>query len=250
MGKNRNQSAPATKNEGEASAAPELATLLGSSVQPSTVKVAGFDVELGQAVRAAFENSGLTVDEWNALADEDREARIAAVIDPAAELTEAEQLEVADGTPAADLTALDPSVAPEPEDGKTAEAPNEALDAESDPGPAAEVEAEVEAAPADPVRPPPSVALIKGVLQDYERVMAVGQQPDPSHGSRAQQALLRMVRALTGDTRDAATEGASTILEFFAQHEAGMTSESHLARFVSADELALLLSVRASAVGK
>jgi hypothetical protein len=55
--------------------------LLGSNVQPNEVMIGGELKLLGFAVEAAFTDSGLTAEEWNELPDDDREARIAAVID-------------------------------------------------------------------------------------------------------------------------------------------------------------------------
>lgn len=60
---------------------PEGQTLNSSSVQPAIVKVGGFDVQLGDVVKAAWQKSQLTVEEWNALEDGAREAYIAAEID-------------------------------------------------------------------------------------------------------------------------------------------------------------------------
>ena len=59
---------------------PEL-MLVGSNVQPNEVMMGGQTRLLGEAVEAAFIASGLSEADWNALPDDDREARIAAVID-------------------------------------------------------------------------------------------------------------------------------------------------------------------------
>lgn len=53
--------------------APAIPCLLGSSILPSVLNIGGQDVQLGAVVGAAQEASGLTVEEWNALDQEDRE---------------------------------------------------------------------------------------------------------------------------------------------------------------------------------
>ena len=60
---------------------PEGEVLIGSSIQPSIVMVAGLEVQLGDVVKAAWQKSGLTVEEWNALDNDPREAFIAAEVD-------------------------------------------------------------------------------------------------------------------------------------------------------------------------
>ena len=55
--------------------------LLGSDVQPSLIEIKGKEVQLGYVVRHAFAASELTPEAWNALDNEDREARIAAAIE-------------------------------------------------------------------------------------------------------------------------------------------------------------------------
>lgn len=53
-------------------------TLLGSSVLPAEIEIApGKSVQLGRVVVQARKASGLSVDDWNALAEADREARLA-----------------------------------------------------------------------------------------------------------------------------------------------------------------------------
>lgn len=51
--------------------------LLGSSIQPSVIDVAeGHQIVLGDLVAAAFEASGLTVEKWNNLPEDEREAML------------------------------------------------------------------------------------------------------------------------------------------------------------------------------
>lgn len=60
----------------EAPAAPQVPVLIGSSIHPAIVQIGGEDVQLGDVVRAAAAESGLSDEEWNALADGEREALI------------------------------------------------------------------------------------------------------------------------------------------------------------------------------
>jgi hypothetical protein len=56
-------------------------SLYGSSKQPSSWKLDnGSTVQLGDVVRAAFEKSGLTEEQWNAIPQDDRESHIAAMV--------------------------------------------------------------------------------------------------------------------------------------------------------------------------
>lgn len=57
--------------------APAAAGLLGSSVQPPNFTIGGREFTLGDIVRAAHVATGLSVDEWNALAADVREGLIA-----------------------------------------------------------------------------------------------------------------------------------------------------------------------------
>jgi len=67
--------------EGGKSAAPAQEPLNGSNVLPANVELAeGVSVQLGEVVRRTHEASGLSVAEWNALDDGDREARLAATV--------------------------------------------------------------------------------------------------------------------------------------------------------------------------
>ncbi|RST30152.1 hypothetical protein HMF7854_04415 [Sphingomonas ginkgonis] len=55
--------------------------LMGSPRLPASVRIAGEERQLGDAVRMAFEKSGLSAEDWNALSEDDRDARISTVID-------------------------------------------------------------------------------------------------------------------------------------------------------------------------
>ena len=74
----------AAKAEAEA-AAQAAAALKGSTKFTEAVLVGGQAVLLAVAVQTAFERSGLTKEAWNALPDEERDAKISAVIDPVAQ---------------------------------------------------------------------------------------------------------------------------------------------------------------------
>lgn len=73
---------------------PPIEVLVGSSVHPATFEINGKSYTLGDVVAAAHTASGLAVEEWNALPDEDRHTRIDAELDklaagdPAAEMVE------------------------------------------------------------------------------------------------------------------------------------------------------------------
>ncbi len=61
--------------------APAKDVLVGSNVLPSNIELAeGVTVQLGEVVRKAHEASGLSVADWNALDEGDREARLAATV--------------------------------------------------------------------------------------------------------------------------------------------------------------------------
>lgn len=56
--------------------------LLGSTVLPEKVQLnSNKKVPVANVVNLAFKNSGLTVDEWNALAEADREAKLAEAVE-------------------------------------------------------------------------------------------------------------------------------------------------------------------------
>ncbi len=54
---------------------PQVQTILGSNTLGPTVKYQGHDVPSGNFITAAFEASKLSVEEWNALSDEERGTR-------------------------------------------------------------------------------------------------------------------------------------------------------------------------------
>ena len=56
-------------------------TLNGSSTLPALIEIGTEQVQLGDIVRSAFNQSELDVASWNALDDADRDARLQAVID-------------------------------------------------------------------------------------------------------------------------------------------------------------------------
>lgn len=56
--------------------APKVEVLLGSSTWPSLIPVGDTQVQLGDAVRGAFERMSVTVDVWNALSDAERDREI------------------------------------------------------------------------------------------------------------------------------------------------------------------------------
>ena len=61
---------------------PEDKTLIGSSVLPSDIDLGnGSSIKLGSVVALAHRDSGLSVDDFNALDDDEREARFADVIE-------------------------------------------------------------------------------------------------------------------------------------------------------------------------
>jgi len=62
--------------------------LLGSSAHDATYEIGGKTYQLGDVVRQAFEKSGLTTEEWNAQAEEDRHARIDMALDDIAAAAE------------------------------------------------------------------------------------------------------------------------------------------------------------------
>lgn len=69
-----------TADGGKASA-PAQESLVGSNVLPTNIDLAeGVSVQLGEVVRQAFEHSGLSIADWNALDGDDREAELAAMV--------------------------------------------------------------------------------------------------------------------------------------------------------------------------
>lgn len=60
----------------------KMEMLFGSSTQPSTWTLPNGEVlQLGTVVAKAHEKSGMSVEEWNAIPQDDREARIAEMVD-------------------------------------------------------------------------------------------------------------------------------------------------------------------------
>ena len=242
MGKKNQQSAQQPASDKTDAQAPEgeaagSETLYGSNVQPAMVKIAGFEVQLGEAVQGAFKNSGLTVSEWNALPDEDREARIAAVIDsPDNQQASAEFAEgaaasqpgegtAAEGSGIAPIATPDAAAAPADE----SKGPDEQADSAEDQG-------TLEVVGENPV-----TSWLKGVFEDYLSVMGEGKQPDAVKGQRAQRSLLdALTRATGGETSHAGVDEA--IAEFFAAHQEGATSEANLGRFISAEDAEKLIA--------
>lgn len=77
--------------EGGKTSAPAQETLLGSNVLPANIELAdGVSVQLREVVRQAYEHSGLSIADWNALEDGDREAELAAVVRELQSAAEAE----------------------------------------------------------------------------------------------------------------------------------------------------------------
>ncbi|HID7838863.1 hypothetical protein [Stenotrophomonas maltophilia] len=71
--------------------APASETLVGSNVLPANIElVEGVSVQLGEVVRKAFEHSGLSIADWNALDGDDREAELAAMVRELQSVAEAE----------------------------------------------------------------------------------------------------------------------------------------------------------------
>lgn len=54
--------------------------LMGSSLLPAIIRIGTKDVQLGDVVRRAHLDSGLSVDEWNALKELTREHLLARVV--------------------------------------------------------------------------------------------------------------------------------------------------------------------------
>lgn len=67
--------------EGGKASAPAQESLVGSNVLPTNIELAeGVSVQLGEVVRQAYEHSGLSIADWNALDGDDREAELAAMV--------------------------------------------------------------------------------------------------------------------------------------------------------------------------
>lgn len=55
--------------------------LYGSNILPSVSNIRGTPVQLGTIVQRAFDKSGKTIDDWNLLPDNTREALLQAELD-------------------------------------------------------------------------------------------------------------------------------------------------------------------------
>lgn len=61
---------------------PEPVALIGSNLLSDVVKIKkGVEVQLGDIVQAAFDASGLSIEEWNALEQDEREQKFEAIIE-------------------------------------------------------------------------------------------------------------------------------------------------------------------------
>lgn len=260
MGRNKNRDNQNASQEAEKTEAtlPQLAEheiLNGSSFHPGIVKVAGFELQLGQVVRAAWQKSGLTVEEWNALPNEARDAFIDAEIDVVEE-GGAETI-AADG-----LTSEQPPVDGDVKSGPTegeGDSPTPPSDDEVPVGTidTAGVGTDVTGtmAPAgeqgeDGVREAPVAAKVdsvgawvRGVLMDYVNVMGEGKYPSPEQGAKQQANLLHVCRKLSGlsDPGETNTSAFGDIAKFFSENKDGLTSERNLRRFVSQEDGELLV---------
>jgi hypothetical protein len=251
MGRNKNRDNQNASQEAEKTEAalPQLSEgdiLNGSSIHPGIVKVAGFELQLGQVVRAAWQKSGLSVEEWNALPNEARDAFIDAEIDVVEEggeaIVAADNLAPANG----EQLPVDGDVKSGPAD-EVDDTPVPPTDAETPVGTIDEPTAEAgEVDPADaPVAPKvDSVgAWVRGVLVDYVSVMGEGKYPSPEQGAKQQANLLHVCRKLSGlsDPSDTNTSAFGDIAKFFSENKDGLTSERNLRRFVSQEDGELLV---------
>ena len=71
----------------------DMQTLLGSDVLASELDIHGEMIPLGEVVELAYMESGISVPEWNALEDEDREARLQSVVDMMLDLGDDDEVE-------------------------------------------------------------------------------------------------------------------------------------------------------------
>lgn len=246
MGRNKNRDNQNASQETEKSEAglPQLGEydiLNGSSVQPAIVKVAGFELQLGQVVRAAWQKTGFTVEEWNALSDEAREAYIAAEIDVVEEGGQATV--AAEGLAGEQPPAVD-DVKSAPADEPSETLPPVDTPVEGDAAPAAEVD-EVPVGTVDAVEAVVETnahaSWVQGVLDDYVAVMGPGKYPSPEEGARAQRSLLHALGKLEG-----LPVAQEVVRTFFRGNKDGITSERNLARFVSSKDAEALISLSQS----
>lgn len=101
--------------------------LLGSSVHDSVYEIGDALYQLGDIVGMAYEKSGLSADDWNALEVEDRHARIDVVLDELADKAEA----AAATPPAADDPAAERAALVEQYRAKFGKAPHYRLSIEN-----------------------------------------------------------------------------------------------------------------------
>lgn len=111
-----------------------IETLLGSSVLPPMVEIGpDISVQLGEIVARAHTESGLSIADWNAMANDEREALLAATVDAmtaehAPKQTEPEaeaEPEAPDALGLADLADSTEAQTPEPETDDQPDAPTE-----------------------------------------------------------------------------------------------------------------------------
>src|SRR4051812_22608248 len=96
----RSSTAPAAASAAPASAPTVTSTtapvleqekvLLGSSTLPSLISIGGKEVQLGTVVAAAHAASGLSVADWNGLAEEERDERLNAQVEAMQQQAEAD----------------------------------------------------------------------------------------------------------------------------------------------------------------
>lgn len=123
--------------------APERAgepSIYGSSSHPETVTINGRDLDIGPIIRSAFVDSGLSVANWNRLANNERDALIQLTIE---RLAEADP-ETVEGELTADGADPTPRQGPEPETVDTVVDDPLDHDADGEKGGAVEVSDEVE----------------------------------------------------------------------------------------------------------
>lgn len=242
MGRNKNRDNQNASQEAEKTEAalPQLGEheiLNGSSFHPSIVKVAGFELQLGQVVRAAWQKSSLTVEEWNALPNEARDAFIDAEIDVVEEGGQATV--TADGL-AGEQPSTDGDVKSGPVEGEGDDLAPPPIDPETPAGtidePTTEANDEVVVAVEAPAKVDSVSAWVRGVLVDYVAVMGEGKYPSVEQGAKQQANLLHALTKLSGMEDDGATSAFSDVAAFFSENKDGLTSERNLRRFVSPED--------------
>ena len=231
--KNRNRDNQSTGAEQSAEDSSRYESLIGSNLFPALVKVAGFEVQLGQAVEGAFKNSGLTLQEWNALDQGARDTAIGAVIDPEP-TSEGEGDKAAAEEPTSGEGAGEPPAIADGEGTGTAltdDTVNDAIELPED--------------AAQPAKVDSHTAWVRGVFEDYLSVMGAGKYPDPVAGARAQRNLLQVVNVLEGLEDAASTPAYAAAVQFFRDNQEDATSDRSLPRFLSEEDATKLLTVAA-----